>query len=251
VYVTRIDTIITTLREYTALVKIGCLLGLRLQDELLRPSADADSDDEDDVNASAARAIKAEPSLLSNGDDTHAGPPALESVDDVARSTASAAPSVKKLPPIAPHLSRHLSHLDSSAWMGLPANYREFLSGTLNEHQLKAVQVALQRYDKPGFTLLQGPPGTGTKQHKDSAQRLRRFTPAISVPAAHVASSLLLLCLIRQNENNCCAAQRTPFGRLPTLLRPIDHSIDFSQRRPCRHTQAAHPRLRTQQHCGR
>jgi hypothetical protein len=175
VYVTRIDTIITTLREYTALVKIGCLLGLRLQDELLRPSADADSDDEDDVNAGAARAgIKAEPSLLSNGDDTHAGPPALESVDDVARSNVSAAPSVKKPPPTVPHLSRHLSHLDSSAWMGLPANYREFLSGTLNEHQLKAVQVALQRYDKPGFTLLQGPPGTGMEHTRNNAWRLRQ-----------------------------------------------------------------------------
>lgn len=168
---------------------MSCLLGLRLQSELLRPSPDApDSDDEDSAalllagSGSAStpgRAIDVTSPAASDVDDDggdeeeeEEAPPALESLDEVVeavarkkrrearvaqRAAAAAKKSATALTGVGAAKRVSLSHLDSAAWMGLPSGFREFVRATLNEHQLKAVQVALKRYEKPGFTLLQGP----------------------------------------------------------------------------------------------
>ena len=47
----------------------------------------------------------------------------------------------------------------------LPNNFRSYLSTHLNEHQLLAVQSAAHRSLSSGFSLLQGPPGTGQQWH--------------------------------------------------------------------------------------
>ena len=166
------------------------MLGLRLQSELLRPSPDSpDSDDEDSAAlllagggsaSTPGRAIDVTSPVVSGDEDDDDGeedvemeaPPALESLDEVvqavakkkrreARQAQRAAAAANKgstaLTGGSATKRASLSHLDSAAWMGLPSGFREFVRATLNEHQLKAVQVALKRYEKPGFTLLQGP----------------------------------------------------------------------------------------------
>ena len=147
VYLTRIDTTITTLREYTALVKVACMAPppLRIQQELLRPSPaqpDEEDDEEEEGTEGDANA-KSKPIPDSNR------PPALESIEQVVKSKQPPNATATTIPRPVP--------LDSPAWLGLPNGFRDYLQVVLNRRQLKAVRVALKRYEKPGFTLLQGP----------------------------------------------------------------------------------------------
>ena len=107
----RLDSPVTTLREYIALQHID---SLTLLPHLLQPSPD--------------------PTALSTADGS---PPSLlaaasAATEDVERTFAL-----------------------------LPGNFRSYLFTHLNEHQLLAVKSAAHRSLSPGFTLLQGPPGTG------------------------------------------------------------------------------------------
>ena len=171
-YVTKLETTVTSMREYTALVKVACLLPLRLQHELLTPSAADPESDSDEESGGAAAGQQGKPIDVSSpqNSDDEAGPPALESIDQVAKAAikrkrkalaptgaATAAAANSGLISAVPRMRRSLSYQDSTAWIGLPSGFRDFLTSSLNKHQLRAVQVALKRYQTPGFTLLQGP----------------------------------------------------------------------------------------------
>ena len=155
-YLSRCTTLITTLREYTALVKIVCLNPLRIQGELLRPSLSQESDHSDPIDLAGE-----EPSgNAATNEPDEEQPPALESMEQVVKEKVKKAKQSALRQSGAPP-DDSLAHLDSPAWMVLPSGFRDFLQHTLNPRQLKAVQVAMKRYQRPGFTLLQGPPGTG------------------------------------------------------------------------------------------
>ena len=113
----RLDSPVTTLREYIALQHID---SLTLLPQLLQPSSD--------------------PATT---------PPASTELSAVnSSSPVTAAESAT-------------SEVERTFSM-LPNNFRSYLTSHLNDHQLQAVKSATHRTLSPGFTLLQGPPGTGT-----------------------------------------------------------------------------------------
>ena len=106
----RLDSPVTTMREFTALQRID---GLALLPHLLNP------------NPTSAVAATFSPAPLAA--------PAAGLAPEVAQSFVST----------------------------LPEQYRHYLSTHLNAYQLNAVQLCAFNSRQPGFTLLQGPPGTG------------------------------------------------------------------------------------------
>ena len=102
-------------------------------------------------------------------------------------------------PPLLSASSPVVSPDVEQSFVALPEKFRHFLSSHLNEYQLKAVKVSAARCRQPGFTLLQGPPGTG-----QSLSPPCPITPhAALVLSKHSSSLATLSCstLCREDED--------------------------------------------------
>jgi hypothetical protein len=66
--------------------------------------------------------------------------------------------------PTAQKINKTNEEAFASSWRALPEKFSTHLQQDLNEFQLYAVKLAVYQSNLPGFTLLQGPPGTGQLQ---------------------------------------------------------------------------------------